>query len=65
MLVIGIDVAILMVLCVVFTIISVVVAVMTGMSQDQGDILVCSVFMTSFAYVIAYIVMAGMLDRLV
>lgn len=65
MLVLGFDVAILMLLGAVLTIIALAVSCVLRMTQLQGDICVSSVFITSLAYVIAYIVMTMVLDRLV
>jgi xanthine/uracil permease len=65
MLVLGFDVAILMILGLVLTAIAAVMACLLRMSREQGDVLICSVFMTGFVYVVAYVVMTQVLDRLV
>lgn len=65
MLVLGIDVAVLIALGVLLTLMACVMARALRMDQWQGEICICSVFLVSFVYTIAYIVMALVLDRLV
>lgn len=65
MLVLGFDVAILMLLGAVLTMIALAVSCVLRMTQLQGDICVSSVVITSLVYVIAYIVMTMVLNQLV
>lgn len=65
MLVLGFDVAILVLLGVMLTVIALAVSCVLRMTQVQGDICISSVFITSMVYVIAYIVMTMVLDQLV
>lgn len=64
MLVLGFDVMILALLGIMLTLIATVVACVLRMSQDQGDICIRAVMITSLSYVIAYIVMTKVLDML-
>lgn len=64
MLVLGFDVAVLMLLGIMLTVIALAVSCVLRMTQLQGDICVSSVFITSLVYVIAYIVMTMVLNQL-
>lgn len=64
MLVIGIDVALFIMLGVLLTLVACVMARALRMDQWQGEICVCSVFLVSFIYTIAYLVMVMVLDKL-
>jgi len=64
MLVLGIDVALFVMLGVLLTLIACVMARALRMDQWQGEICVCSVFLVSFIYTIAYLAMVMVLDKL-
>lgn len=64
MLVLGIDVALLVMLGILLTLVACVMARALRMDQWQGEICVCSVFLTSFIYTIAYLAMVMVLDKL-
>lgn len=64
MLVLGIDVALFIMLGVLLTLVACVMARALRMDQWQGEICVCSVFLCSFIYTIAYLAMVMVLDKL-